>query len=113
MIGDHNPHIEARSAIDLSQTLPEAIDTKYSTYGTQTLIAYLFRNGVTFTQIEHVYEIIVGVPVSNGTIGNTLKRVLRKRIIVESRNLRYAANIIDLALCLVESIYIVSDFKLT
>ena len=75
------------------------LKTLYLTHGAQALVwyilAHIFRNGATFTQIKHVYEVVVKAPVSNGTIGSILRRMLKKRIIFEKYPGLYIANVKD------------------
>ncbi len=77
----------------------QKLKTLYSSYGAQALVwyilTYIFRNGATFTQIKHVYELVVKAPISNGTIGNTLRRMMKKRIIVEKHPGVYVSNVKD------------------
>lgn len=88
----------------------------YSTYGAQALIWYIltriFRNGATFTQIKHVYETIVKAPISNGTIGNILRRMKKKRIIIEKHPGVYVTNVKDFNVLLSRIDYLELGFKL-
>ena len=77
----------------------QRLRTLYLAYGAQALIWYILaqilRNGASFSQIKYIYEVTTNKRVSNGTIGNVLKRLLRKRIIAEKSPGIYVANVKD------------------
>jgi len=66
------------------------LTTIYTKQGAMWLIWYLlkevFADGATFSQLKATYELVKGDEVSNGTIGNILKRMVRKRIIYKDRS---------------------------
>lgn len=59
------------------------------------LLKHVFPNGATFTQLKQAYQLVAGRKVSNGTVGNTLKRMLEKKIIAEKQPGLYVANVKD------------------
>ncbi|OWJ54735.1 hypothetical protein Pdsh_03125 [Pyrodictium delaneyi] len=98
--------LESLALIVLRRGLPKTLakhyqklKTMYRTYGAQAAVWYIlthvFKDGATFTQIKNAYEIIVGETVSNGTIGNILGRMRRKRIIIEKHPGVYTSNVKD------------------
>jgi len=71
----------------------------YKTYGIQYMIwyllMYLFRGkGSSFMEIKAVYDLLRKKKLSNGTIGDLVKRMEKKGIIVKMRT-RYYAGIKD------------------
>ncbi len=84
---------------------PEVLDhlrtllRMYRMYGIQYVIWYLtlhlYRSrGLGFKEIKALYEFLVGRRLSNGTVGDLVKRMERKGIIVK-RNGRYYAGVED------------------
>jgi len=71
----------------------------YVEYGAMATMWYLlkhvFPDGTTFTQLKQAYRLVTGRHVSNGTIGNTLKKMLEKKIITEKQPGLYVANVED------------------
>ena len=57
----------------------------YSKYGIQATLWFalrkLYPEGTSFARIKALYELITGRTVSKGTVGNTLSRMLRKKVI--------------------------------
>jgi len=61
---------------------------------------HLFRDkGLSFTEIKAVYELLRGKRLSNGTVGDIVKRMEKKDIIVK-RGARYHAGVEDKRLVL-------------
>jgi hypothetical protein len=93
----------------------QKLKTMYRTYGAQATIWYIlthiFKDGATFTQIKNAYEIIVGETVSNGTIGNILGRMRRKRIIIEKHPGSTPAMLRTSTFCSAESTRLELGFK--
>jgi hypothetical protein len=55
----------------------------------------VFTEGATFNHLKAAYELVTRRPVSNGTIGNTLKRMKKKKIIIEKHPGVYINNVKD------------------
>jgi len=93
--------------IILDRRIPKAVAGRldklrelYRKYGAQVTVWYLlsqiFTEGATFGQLKSAYESIVGRKVSNGTMGNILERMLKKRIIAEKYPGVYVSNVKDI-----------------
>ena len=71
----------------------------YRRYGAQAviwyLLSYVFTKGATFNQLKTAYELVTQRRVSNGTIGSILKRMRKKRIIIEKTPGIYISNVKD------------------
>lgn len=90
----------------LSRGLPKGFVKHYSKlrelyveYGAMVAIWYLlkhvFPSGAAFTQLKQAYQLVVGRSVSNGTVGNLLKRMLEKRVVAERLPGVYVVNVKD------------------
>ncbi len=83
---------EKISLIVLKKDIPKILANHYNRlatifnkYGSNGLVwyvlKYIYPKGATFKQIKSIYEQIVGKDVSKGTIGNILRRMIKKGII--------------------------------
>ena len=53
------------------------------------LVARVYENGVSFTELKRVYELVKGGPVRKATIAKILKRMIRKGLIRKGEDGRY------------------------
>ncbi len=53
------------------------------------LIARVYENGVSFTELKRAYELVRGGPVKKATIAKILRRMIRKGLIKKGEDGRY------------------------